>query len=358
MIDRQLIMNFSADSADGYEKFVPYYEAFKSGSATVGSVNFSEANDKMLSFFKNEIAKRSNVSLDAYGNDVMQYCNLTAVREAAFSVVSVLTDLIIPNALIKEFGYIANIKNVAWGDSLKVELRPRDLFIASKVGRGKRLPSIERQYNGIKTVVPELRAIAVGVSLYDILTGKYTIAEFVAKATTSIETAMRYDVWDTFVTTLGTLSDSGDSALKITGYTQDTAIALAQKVGAWNNSPAVFMGTKLACSKILPASTNYRFNLGDEYVSLGHVRDFFGFQVIELEQVADYTTEFKVKLPDDKLFIVSPSAQKILHVAVEGNTLSTPTNPTDNANLIATGSIMKSWGVAGATSALAGMITL
>lgn len=358
MIDRQLIMNFSADNAEGYEKFVPYYEAFKAGASTVGTVSFSEADSKMLDFLKGEIAKRAKVTIEDYGGNVMQYSQLTSVREAAFSVVSVLTDLIIPNALIKEFGYIAQIDNIAWGDSLKVELRPRDLFIASKFGRGKRLPEIVRQYKGIKTVVPELRAIAVGVSLYDILTGKYTLAEFVSKATASVETAMRYDIWDNFVTAMGTLASSGDAKLQYTGYTQDDMVALTQIVGAWNNSPAIVMGTKIACSKVLPASTNYRFNLGDEYVKLGHVRDFFGTQVIELEQVADYGTEFKVKLPDNKLFVLSPAAQKIVHVAVEGNTLSNITNPMDAANLIATGSIMKSWGVAAATSAIAGVITL
>jgi len=351
-------MNFSADNAEGYEKFIPYYEAYKSGAATVGTVSFSEANNKMLDFLKGEVAKRSKVTVEDYGGDVMQYCQITSVREAAFSVVSVLTDLIVPNALMKNLGYIAEMKNVAWGDSLKVELRPRDLFIASKFGRGKRLPEIVRQYNGIKTVVPELRAIAVGMSFYDILIGRYSLAEFIAKAVSSIETSMRYDVWDNFVTAMATLDSSGDAKLRYTGYTMDDAITLAQTVGAWNSSPAVFMGTKIACSKILPLSTNYRFDLGSEYATLGHVRDFAGTSVIELEQIADYGTEFSLKLPDNKIYVISPSAQKIMHIAIEGNTLSNITNPTEAANLIATGSIMKSWGVAVATSAIAGEITL
>ena len=76
MIDRQLIMNFSADNAEGYEKFVPYYEAFKAGASTVGTVSFSEADSKMLDFLKGEIAKRAKVTVEDYGGNVMQYSQL------------------------------------------------------------------------------------------------------------------------------------------------------------------------------------------------------------------------------------------------------------------------------------------
>lgn len=358
MFDKNLIMNFSANNADGYEKFVEYYDAYKANSATVGTVSFSEADKKMKKFFSDEIARISGKKIEDFAGNEMQYCNFTDVREAAFAIVSVMTDLIIPNTIMKDFGYIAEVKNVAWGDTLRVNLRPRDLLVVSKGGRAKRSFDITRQYDGIKTIVPDMKVVTVGVALYDILTGKYTLAEFVAKAVKSIETAMRYDIWDAFTTALGTLPSTGDSQLQVTGYTQDTTIQLCQKIGAWNGSPAVIMGTKLACSKILPASTNYRFFLGDEYVRLGHVRDFFGTEVIELEQIADYTTEFKVKLPDDKLFVVSPAAQKILQVAVEGNTISNMMNAEQTANMMATGTLMKSWGVGVATSAIAGVVTL
>lgn len=358
MVNRDLIINFSAESKEGYEKFLTYYEAFEAGAKTVGNISFSEASSKMLDFFKSELANRSKVTIEDYSGDIMQYSHLSNVCEAAFSIVAVLTDLVTPNTLVPELDYIAQMHTMGWGDTCKVELKPRDLFTISKFGRGKRLPDIVRQYDGIKTVVPELRAVAVGIPLYDILTNKYSLAEYVSKAVKSVETGIRYDIWDNFVTALNTLPTSGDAQLRYTGYTQDDFVELGQKITAWNGHPGVAIGTKLACSRILPASTNYRFNLGDDYVKLGHVRDFFGINVIELEQIADYKTEFKVKLPDDKLFIVSPTADKIMHVALEGNTLSTMTAPTDTANLMATGTIMKSWGVAAATSAIAGVIEL
>ena len=214
---------------------------------------------------------------------------------------------------------IAEIKNGGWGDSLKVELKPRDLFVVSKGGRNRREYDITRQYKGEKTIVPEVRGISVGVSLYDVLKGTYSLAEFVSKAVLSIETQMKYDIYDAFAAAMNALPNSvGASQLRISGFSQDTAIALAQKVQAWNGgAKPVFLGTKLALSKILPASTNTRILLGDEYVKVGYMRDFMGISTVELEQVADYTSEFAVKLDDAKIYVICPGTDKMVKVFVE-----------------------------------------
>ena len=270
-----------------------------------------------------------------------------------------LTDLIIPDALIKDLGLIADIKNGAWGDTLKVEMKPRDLFIVAKGGRARRTFDITRQYKGEKTVVPEVHAITVGISLYDVLRGAYTLAEFVRKAVMSIETQMRYDIYDAFATMMNNLPTTGSAALKISGWNQDSAIALAQKVSAWNGGrQAIFLGTKLALSKILPASTNTRILLGDEYVKVGYLRDFFGVSCIELEQVADYKTEFAVKLDDQKIYVLCPGTDKLVKVFVEGSTLANNETNFANANLQQVATLYKSYGVGAFTSALAGEIAL
>ena len=354
------VMNFSAGrDTKLYEVFKDYYEAFLNGKTSVGKVSFAEADKDVLEAFKNELAEVSGMKLESFAAPEI-YCGMTQVKEVAFAIVGMLTDMVLPDALIKDIGYLADIKTVGYGDSLKIDLQPRDIFVASKGGRAKRSFDIQRQYKGTKTIIPENRVISVGISLYDVLTGKYTLAEFVMKAVKSLEYSMRYDIYDAFAAALEGLSTaSGAGQLKISGYTQDAAIELAQKVQAWNGGkPAIFLGTKLALSKILPASTNYRFNLGDEYVSLGHIRDFFGFNCVELEQIADYTTEFGVKLPNDRIFVISPSADKIVKVATERSTLTNVVGQYGNADLRQEADMMKSWGVAVATSAIAGEIVL
>ena len=357
------ILSFTANDAErkeGYENFVEYYTLYKEGKTeNANGVKFSEMNDKMLSFFSDEIERLSGKKRDSV-NDLATYCNFTDVKEAAFAVVGMLTDLIIPDALIKDIGMIAEIKSGAWGDSLKVELKPRDLFVVSKGGRNRRTYDITRQYKGEKTIVPEVHGITVGISLYDVLRGAYSLAEFVAKAVLSMEVQMKYDIYDAFAEAMGALPNSaGANQLRLTGWSQDTAIALAQKVQAWNNgAKPIFLGTKLALSQILPASTNARILLGDEYVTVGYMREFMGISTVELEQVADYTTEFAVKLDDKKIYVICPGTDKMVKVFVEGSTLSNVEGNYANANLQQTATLYKSYGVGAISSALAGVIEL
>ena len=359
------IVNFTAgnpERKEAYAQISAYVKAFEAGKSDVagkeGIVSFSVANDKMLEFFKSEIEYMSGKKIADF-NDLAMFCNFTDVKEAAFAIASMMTDLVLPDALIKDLGYIANFKNGAWGESLKIDIEPRDLFVVSKGSQSKASADVKRQFKGSVTIIPEVRTISVGIALYDILRGDYTLAEFLTKAIMSIEVQMRYDVYDAFSTAMGALATTGDGTLKIVGYTQDSAVALAQKVSAWNgNKKAVFLGTTLALSKILPASTNYRFDIGSEYVRIGHLRDFFGYSCIELEQVADYTAEFKLKLKDTEIYVISPTADKLVKVFTEGSTLANQGDNYKNANLMVEANLKKSWGVAVATSAIGGLITV
>ena len=83
-----------------------------------------------------------------------------------------------------------------------------------------------------------------------------------------------------------------------------------------------------------------------------------GISTVELEQVADYTAEFAVKLDDDKIYVVCPGTDKMVKVFIEGSTLSNVDAPYANANLQQTATLYKSYGVGAVSSALAGVIEL
>lgn len=355
------IMNFSDESRrNSYAQIKEYFDCYKNGkSANSKGVSFAEMDNAVLKFFTEEIERMSGRKIDPE-MDLKQYCLFTDVKESAFAIVSVMTDLVLADTLYKDLGTIAEIKNGAWGDSLKVDMRPRDLFVVAKGGRARRTYDLVRQYKGEKTIVPEVHAISVDISLYEVLKGTYSLAEFMAKVVLSVETQMRYDIYDAFAEAMDNLPTvAGAGQLKVTGFSQDSAIALAQKVEAWNGGKkAIFLGTKLALSKILPASTNTRILLGDEYVKVGYLRDFFGISCVELEQIADYTTEFAVKLADDKIYVLSPGTDKVVKVFVEGSTLSNVDGTYENANLLQTATLYKSYGVGVATTALVGEIDL
>lgn len=358
------VLNFTADDNErraGYESFVEYYETYKAGkTANDAGVSFAEMNKTMLQLFTDEIERLSGKKFSAY-NDSVQYFSFPDVKQAAFTVVGMLTDLIMPDALIRNYGMIADVRNGGWGESLKIELRPRDLFVVSKNGRNRRKADIRRYFRGEVSIIPEPRSITVGISLHDIFTSKYTLAELVSRAAESLEVAVARDIYFAFATAMDALPDTGTGALKVNGWSTEGFVKLVQKIEAWNGgAKAVAVGTKLALSKVLPESTNARVLIGNDQalVTVGYLREYFGTTLMELNQIADYTVEFGVLLPDDKIYILCPGVDKPVKVFFEGSTTANIEDEYSHANLLQTGTLYKSWGVGIATSALAGIINL
>lgn len=120
----------------------------------------------------------------------------------------------------------------------------------------------------------------------------------------------------------------------------------------------VILGTQVALAKVLPNDANYRYFLDSDYVKIGYVRTIGGFDTMVLPQVADWRDPYSLALRDDKIYIVSPSSQKLVKCCIEGNTISNTMNAFDTANLTQTSTLFKSWGTGIATNSIAAQITL
>jgi hypothetical protein len=81
-------------------------------------------------------------------------------------------------------------------------------------------------------------------------------------------------------------------------------------------------------------------------------------KIMMLEQVADWATPFGLKLADNRIWIVSPSSNKIVKLVLEGNVMSYTDEVYRNANLMQNAVIQKSWGVGIATNSVGGTIEL
>jgi hypothetical protein len=63
-------------------------------------------------------------------------------------------------------------------------------------------------------------------------------------------------------------------------------------------------------------------------------------------------------LKNDRIYIVSPSAQKLIQVAIGGSTLAITSGVYDNADLSQSTTLKKRWEVGVATNATAAVISL
>lgn len=323
-------------------------------------VNYSldEKEARVNKAIREEIVKRANLASVA-DLPVEQWFFYPNVAPAAFSVVGSLIDMILPDSIIETIGIYSDVKVIDWGDSAAFDVKPRDLFSVSHATLGKKTSEVKKQWSGQVTVTPEIRAITVGVSLYRVLAGKESLADFTAKAIRSIETQMTVDVYTVMAATMAALPLTATTGLQIAGYSQAKLVRLAEQVTAWNQgAKAMLLGTAVGLLNVLPDDTNYRYDLESKYVAVGHIPTISGIDIMRLPQVADITTPWGRVLSDTNLWVLSPSSQKLIKVVLEGNTLSNTTQPFENADLTQTTTLWKSYGIGVATNAVAGLIVL
>jgi len=367
----QNAMTFSA-AKKLYARFADYWKHYnaENGTNIGGYEEVREVNGKEVRISFAEKEEEMNKSLR---EAILQFAGINTMEDlpleawashptlkwATFAVVSALIDMVIPDALTRSTQMYADVRGVGMGDSASFEVKPRDLFLVSKHGRAQRYAQQQKQFNGQVTLLPEMREMSVEVSLYKVLAGKESLADFTAKAVRSLEVEMARDVYTTFNTAMAALDNAGDDLLRIAGYSQNNLISLGQKVTAWNGgAKAMIVGTQLALQNILPSNANYRYTLESDYVRIGYIPNVFGFDVMMLPQVADYRTPFLTLLDDTKIYIISPSANKLVKVVLEGSTMANVDSTYQNANLTQSATLWKSWGTGIATNSVAGVITL
>jgi len=363
------VKTFASGNEELYLMFKDYFAEYRAGEgakvtfATArkdGSpLTFSMKEEEINSALKHEIARVSGVS-NIQDYPVETWATHPTIGWATFAVINQMIDAVLPETIVDSIGAYADVRVIGYGDSAAFNIEPRDLFVVSKAGRGMKQGEIHKQYRGQVQVIPEARVLSVGVSLYRVLSGQESLARFAAKAALSLESQVTRDAYGAFATAMAALDNAGADALRFSGWSDSTFVSLAQKVAAWNGgAKPVLMGTKLALSNVLPSSdTNYRYSLEDEYVRMGYIRNFKGYDVLELPQVAAWETEFNLVLDDTKLWVVSPTAGKLVKVVLEGATMANTTDAFGNADLTQQTNLIKMWGTGIATSALAGTIEL
>jgi hypothetical protein len=372
-IPNQVLSFAGEQNLTPYKMFVDYWNHYRAmnGATNVeyqkntvtpeGAVielSFSEKEEKLNAALKREIMRVAGVT-NFEQFPIETWSNHPTLRWATFAVVSAVIDMVLPDSIIDSIGIYSDVRTIGWGDSAAFDVSPRDLFIVSKAGRSKRTTELHKQFKGQVTVIPEPREMTVYVSLMKVLAGKESLAEFVMKMVRSFETALAIDVYNAFYVAMDAVDSTASTGLLVAGYSQAEFVRLSQTVAAWNGgTKPVAIGTQRALASILPANANYRYEIDSDFVKVGYLRNFQGTDIMVLPQVADWQTPFGLKLSDSRIWLVSPSSMKIVKVVLEGSVLSYTSDVYANANLIQTSTMIKSWGTAIATNAIAATIQL
>ena len=356
------VVNFAQtdERLDAYKQFVDYYNHKNNKVGYFDSSVAIDQKKKELDLaIRSEIAFMSGVSNELVTNLTPEVlASHPTYQWASFAVVAAMVDAVLPQTIIDSIGLYTDMRFGGFGDSFSFDIEARDLFVVSKHSNGINRAHLTKQYKGQVNIIPENRQISVYTSLYKVLSDVENMADFAMKAAISVETQMTRDAYSAFNTAMEALDNSGDDALRFTGYTQSKLVSLCQKVSAYNGGKkAVIVGTQLALQNILPANTNYRYDLQSDYITIGYIKEAFGCDVMMLPQVAS-GTDFTLQLDDNNVYVMCPSGDKLIKGALEGSMLTrvVPSGDTADSSEIVTFS--KRWGFAVATSSIAGLIEL
>lgn len=356
------VKTFAEMSKDLYEAMKAYslnYNLERKGLKAFSDHSRDEMNKSINKVFALEVAKQSGMALPTDLNnktEVKRYSMNPMVRFFANQIQDVMIDMILPETLLTgSLKYFADMRFADLGDSIKFDIKSNSLFTVSKAGNRQRTTNQQKTFRTTVTMTGDNHEITVGTTLFEILTGQSYIAEEVMKVARSIETAMLFEAYDAFTTSMNALSGN----LAVANYSENSLITLCETVTAYNQGrKAVIIGTPVALKSVLPKNDNYRYFLNDDYVKLGHLPTFNTYDVLPMEQVANPydATPYALKLDDTKIYVVSPASDKIVKIGVFGGTFSHQDNSYDNANKSIENTTEKAWNVATVTNSIGGVV--
>ena len=314
----------------------------------------SENKGLMQEAFLSEVERKSGVARS--GLEVNAWINHPSVRWASMSIVESTIRAIIPVTILSQFDAFADFRTQEFGDVTKFDIMPHSFYVVSKNGRGERTSFRQRKFVSEITLAPEAHIITVYKKFYNVLANKDNVADFMGWVILSIRTEMYTDALVALNAGLATIPTG---ALNVAGaFDLKTLIKMCETVQYRNGGVRpVIAGSATALMNVIPDSTSgYRMNVdgeGDGRINL--MKMVMGYDVLKLDNAV--TTDGTLILPDNKIYVISPSQDKLLK-GVATVSLSNQNEYYDNADLTSNYTTRQEWAFAYASSAYAGVYTV
>ena len=345
MLTNQELVKFAAGNTDFYEAAMSYI---------VDKERSSEKKGLLQTAFMSEVERKSGVAREGLEQDA--WINHPSVQWAALSIANATVRAIIPQTILPQFNLFADMRTDNAGDVVKFRVPARGYCLVSKGGRSERTSFRQHGYSTDVTVAPEERIVTVFAKMYNVLAGKEDIGEMLMWVVASINAAMYGDALNVLTAGLATIPAG---ALSVTGaFDLKTLVKMGETVQYRNGGVRpVFAGSATALMNVVPDGTSgYRMNVdGEGNGKVELMRSIMGFDVLKLDNAVG--ADGQLILPDNKIYVVSPSQDKLLK-----GVLSTKlTNSNDfymNADITSNFTQRISYAFAYASSAYAGIYTI
>lgn len=356
------VLQFAGAGNKTYDSFKDYFCHYmdevegKNIGVYDKTVSFAEKETQMHNKLMAEISRVSGQKM-VDGVSMEQFALNPMFKWATFAVVNMMIDSIIPDTINKFVAPYTDIRNVPMGGVAQFDIKPNALMTVSEGSNARRTTFKTKQFNKSVSLVPVNHTITVEVSLYKVLTGEESLAEFARKAVLSMETEMNIDSYNALTALIA--NANFPTEFKKAGYSVSNLIDACQLVSATNRSKAVVMGTTKALTNVLPdVSKGYRINTPSDNMNIQLIKTFYDWDILSIPQVLKNGAGYNLAIDDAKLYVLSPSTDKIIKGVIEGSTQTFDRQAEDNANLTQTETLNKRWIFEAVTNSKMGVITL
>ena len=268
-----------------------------------------------LSMFKNPMVNRNS--------DIRENFNL---------VIAQVINAIVPEVVNDAFeGYLAEVKQIGYGDTAVFQIESNDLFKVNTKGEGVRKGVDQPMFNDEVTVIPSVVTVDASADWYTIAAGVFDMGNFALKIARSFEAY----IFTKVVASMVVAETAFGAAYSANGVTPTLWGTLRDRVSAANGGMnVVAIGTAVALSSV-SLTGNFQVEIGEEMNKVGYLDQYLGTPLIALKNVlVPGTTNgaATLALSDRKIYMIPVGGTKPVKIVFEGNEVAVSFNPDETSD--------------------------
>jgi len=232
-------------------------------------------------------------------------------KDIIFEIIEETLSPIINDQLEAQMGSFAEVRNIAWGDTIQFDMENPDLFEVAIIADGTGNLRRQRLDNGKLPMTMHTYGIKVYDEFYRFLAGRVRWAEVMNKVARSYTRKIAEEVSNALFNSYNAI----DPMFKYTGtYDENQILRVCANVETLYGS-AIIVGTKTALRPLKPTYVGDASK--DGYNQLGYMGRFNGYDTVALTQSFKAGT-YDFNLSETDLLVLPALSNKFVKIATEG----------------------------------------
>ena len=254
------------------------------------------------------------------------------IRENFNLVIAQVINAIVPEVVNESFeSYLAEIKQIGYGDTAVFQIESNDLFKVNAKGEGVRKGVDQPMFDDEITVIPSALTVDASIDWYPFAAGIFDMGNFALKIARSYEAYIFIKVVQGMVAAESTFG----AAYTTNGVTPTLWGTLRERVSAANGGMnVVAIGTAVALSNV-SLGGNFQVEIGEEMNKVGYLDQYLGTPLIGLKNVLLPGTtngSATLALDDHKIYMIPVGGTKPVKIVFEGNEVAVTFNPDETSD--------------------------